>query len=81
MFGMRKSRTIRVTLEAHAALRALAETDGLTLSEELTRLARSERQRRLGLSLATASPDSMSDSEEEAWLNVGLRTVIAHGGR
>lgn len=73
---MRDSTTIRVSTATRDALRGLAESDGLTLDEELGRLARAERQRRMGVALA----HEMSD-EDRAWIESGLSAVRDHAGR
>lgn len=63
--------TIRVASATRDELRALAETDGVTLDEMLRLLAKRERQRRIGVALATHE----SDAEERAVLAAGRRTV------
>ncbi|HYX43393.1 MAG TPA: hypothetical protein VE760_00010 [Acidimicrobiales bacterium] len=52
-------------------LRQLAKDDGVTLDEELTRLVRGDRQRRMGQALAASS----ADAEERAWLEMGVEAV------
>ena len=44
------------------------------MDEEIQRLARTERQRRLGASLAAYQPDN----DEQTWLNIGSETVTAN---
>ena len=73
---MRETTTIRVAPATRAALRQLADVDGITADEELARLLRAERQRRLGLALAANDP-----SIDEVWLNAGATTVIDHARR
>jgi predicted transcriptional regulator len=72
---MRDSTTIRVSPATRDGLRELAETDGLTLGEVLTRLLRAERQRRMGQALAAELSD-----DERAWLDAGAATVRDHAG-
>jgi hypothetical protein len=69
---MRETTTIRVAPATRSALRALAESDGVTLDEELSRLARAERQRRFGSALASIEPDD----EERRWLDLGTAAII-----
>lgn len=71
---MRDSTTVRVSTSTRDALRILADHDGLTMDEEIQRLARTERQRRLGASLAEDQPDN----DEQTWLNIGSETVTAN---
>jgi predicted transcriptional regulator len=68
---MKETTTIRVTADTRARLRELAEADGVTLDEELARLTRSERQRRMGEALAAA----VFDEDDKAWVDAGVRTV------
>ncbi len=68
--------TIRVTRSTREALKRLAEDDGLTHDEELARLLRAERQRRMGASL-TLQPEP----EDRAWMKAGLSTMGQHVGR
>lgn len=58
-------------------LGALAAAEHITLDEMLRRLARAERQRRIGAELAALEP---TDSER-AVIAVGLATVDQHAGR
>ena len=60
------STTVRVTDATRAALRELAEADGLTMDEMIHRLARAERQRRMGEALAHVD---YSD-EDSSWLDM-----------
>ncbi len=73
---MPDSTTIRVTRSTRDALKHLAEDDGLTHDEELARLLRSERQRRMGASL-TLQPTT----EGRAWIEAGMSTMGRHAGR
>jgi hypothetical protein len=68
---MRETTTIRVTPSTRSALRSLADFDGVTLDEELTRLTRAERQRRFGAALAS----SEADDNEQRWLNMSAVTI------
>lgn len=72
---MRDSTTIRVSVATREALRDLADTDGLTMDEELARLARAERQRRMGIALA-----GELTAQEREWLEVGVSTVRDRAG-
>lgn len=75
--GMRDSTTVRVSTSTRDALRDLAAHDGLTMDEEIQRLARAERQRRVGASLANHQPDD----DEQTWLNIGAQTVTTDARR
>ena len=68
---MRETITIRVAPSTRAALRQLADVDGITADEELVRLLRAERQRRLGLALAAHETAAAQD----LWLDAGAATV------
>ncbi len=72
---MRETTSIRVTPSTRTALRALADFDGVTLDEELTRLTRAERQRRFGAALAI----SEADDDERRWLDMSAATVSDEG--
>jgi hypothetical protein len=72
---MRDSTTIRVSPATRDALRALAERDGVTLDEELARLLRAERQRRMGIALA-----GEPSAGEREWIDMGVATVRDHAG-
>jgi hypothetical protein len=65
------STTIRVTTATRDAVRDLAELDGVTLDEQINRLARAERQRRMGRALA--EPGSADD---DRWVEVSLSTAL-----
>ena len=56
---------------------ALAAAEHITLEEMLRRLARAERQRRMGAELAAHEPTSA----ERAIIDVGLATAEQHAGR
>ena len=71
---MRETTTIRVAPTTRAALRQLAEADGITADEELVRLLRAERQRRMGVALAARE----LTGEDEAWLDASATTVATH---
>lgn len=49
---MQKSTTVRLARSTHESLKALASDDGVTLDDEMKRLLRAERQRRMGDALA-----------------------------
>ncbi len=72
---MRNSTTIRVSEATRDALRALAESDGVTMDEVLAKLARTERQRRMGLALAAEVSD-----DDRAWLDASAATMRDHAG-
>lgn len=52
-------------------MRRLADADDVTLDEEIARLARSERQRRMGLELSQVEPSS----QDQAWIDAGIDSV------
>jgi hypothetical protein len=68
---------MRVSKAVRDEIGALAAAEHVTLDEMLRRLARSERQRRMGAELAAHEPTST----ERAILAVGLATVERHAGR
>lgn len=68
---MRDSTTIRVSPGHRDALRQLADVDGTTLDDELGRILRAERQRRMGTALA--APHSPGERE---WLDLGAAVVV-----
>ena len=68
---MPDSTTIRVTRITRDELRALADTDGVTLETVLSRLVRAERQRRMGRALA----ESDLDEDGRRWIDTGLDTA------
>lgn len=69
---MPKTTTVRVSIETRDAVRALAARDGVTLAEEIRRLARAERQRRMGEALAVDPRD-----DESAWLDLAAGEISA----
>ena len=71
------STTIRVSKAVRDEIGALAASEDITLDEMLRRLARAERQRRMGAELAAREPTSV----ERAIIAVGLSTVEQHAGR
>ena len=71
------STTIRVSKAVRDEIGALAASDDVTLDEMLRRLARAERQRRMGAELAAGEPTSI----ERSIIAVGLATVEQHAGR
>ena len=70
------STTIRVSKAVRDEIGALAAAEHITLDEMLRRLARAERQRRMGAELAA----HQSTSTEQAIIAVGLATVEPHAG-
>lgn len=68
---MQDSTTVRVTRETHAGLCALARGDGVTLDEEINRLVRAERQRRMGRALAAVE----LDEGDQSWLDMGAAVI------
>lgn len=74
---MHHSTTIRVSLPTRDNLRQLAKDDGVTLDQEVARLVRAERQRRIGHVLATSRPDA----EERSWLEMGSEVVRSDASR
>ncbi|MBK6502330.1 MAG: hypothetical protein IPG03_08135 [Candidatus Microthrix sp.] len=73
---MRAPTSVRVTKDTRDAVKELADADGLSMDQVIARLARAERQRRIGLALA-ASP--VNDDELE-WLGGAARSVAEPGG-
>ncbi len=71
------STTIRVSKAVRDEIGALAAAEHITLEEMLRRLARAERQRRIGAELAAHQPTSA----ERAIIDVGLATAEQHAGR
>lgn len=71
------STTIRVSKEVRDEIGALAAAERITLDEMLRRLARAERQRRMGAELATHQPTSA----ERAIVAGSLATADQHAGR
>lgn len=65
---MTSTTTIRVSTETHAEVKALADVDGVTVDVVIKRLAKRERQRRMGLELAGWEPSS----GDTAWLEMKL---------
>lgn len=71
------STTIRVSKLVRDEIAALAATEHITLDEMLRRLARAERQRRMGAELATRQPTST----ERTIIAAGLEAVQRHASR
>jgi hypothetical protein len=69
---MRESTTIRLASGTRDDLRRLADADGLTLDEEIARLLRAERQRRMGAALASAT----LTEDDRRWLDLSAATVV-----
>jgi len=67
--------SVRVATTTRDAVRALADDDGVTLDQEIARLARAERQRRMGRALAEAT-----SPEDDRWLEAVADTVSRHAG-
>jgi len=72
---MQSTTTIRLGRSTQRSLRELADADGVTLDEEVQRLVRSERQRRMGEALASWEPDRVASD----WFDVSARTVTGTG--
>jgi hypothetical protein len=72
---MQSTTTIRLGRSTQRSLRELADADGITLDEEVQRLVRSERQRRMGDALARWEPDRAASD----WLDESARTVTGIG--
>ena len=68
---------MRVSKSVRDEIGALAAADHLTLDEMLRRLARAERQRRIGAELAAHEPTS----SERAVTAVGLAAAEQHARR
>jgi hypothetical protein len=54
---MQDTATVRLARSTHESLKSLATHDGVTLDEEMQRLIRAERQRRMGDALASLELD------------------------
>ncbi len=65
---------MRVRVDTRDQIKALAETDGISMEEEIRRLARQERQRRMGIELST----DVSTAAEQAVLDAGAVTIQEH---
>lgn len=70
LVGVQITTTVRVMKTTRDAVRSLADADGLTLDGEIERLARAERQRRIGAALRAAPGD-----DEQSWLDMAAATV------
>jgi hypothetical protein len=73
------STTVRVSTSTRDAVRALAVADGITIDEAIARLARRERQRRMGEALAAPAASSAESeeaspeaSQERDWLDLAV---------
>ncbi len=75
---MPDSTTVRVSRRTRDDLRHLADDDDVTLDEEISRLVRAERQRRIGLALAADQPGA--DNDNGSWLDIGPSTIRDHAG-
>jgi hypothetical protein len=71
------STTIRVSKAVRDEIGALAAAEHITLDEMLRRLARAERQRRMGAELAAHEPTST----ERAIIDVWVATAEQHARR
>jgi hypothetical protein len=69
---MQRSTTLRVMTSTRDVVRDLADQDGVSLDEEIQRLARAERQRRFGAALAAVE----ASEDDRRWLD---GTVVAVG--
>ncbi len=67
---MHGSTTVRVSVPTRDAVRSLADEDGLTLDEEIRRLTRAERQRRIGAALARPPSE-----DERLWLDMAADEI------
>lgn len=74
---MRESTTVRLSKRTRDELRHLADDDGVTLDDEIVRLVRSERQRRIGRALSESEPGT----EEQLWLGICAETARNNAGR
>ena len=74
---MRDSTTVRLSRSTRDDLRHLADDDGVTLDDEIIRLVRAERQRRIGQALSASEPDT----EEQTWIAMGVEAVRNNAGR
>lgn len=71
------STTIRVSKAVRDEIGVLAAADHVTLDEMLRRLARAERQRRMGAELAAHAPPN----SERVVIAAGLATAEHNAGR
>ncbi|GAC1531918.1 MAG: hypothetical protein NVS3B12_08710 [Acidimicrobiales bacterium] len=69
--------TVRLSRSTRDNLRHLADDDGVTLDDEIIRLVRSERQRRIGQALSA----SELDTGEQSWIEIGGEAVRNDAGR
>jgi len=74
---MRDSTTVRLSRSTRDNLRHLADDDGVTLDDEIIRLVRSERQRRIGQALSASEPDT----EAQPWIGITAEAVRNNAGR
>jgi hypothetical protein len=74
---MQISTSIRVSRATHAELAELAAAEHVTLDALLRRLARHERQRRIGAALAAHQPTAA----DEQVMHAGRTTVARHARR
>ncbi len=68
-----QSTTIRVSTMTRDAVKALAEADDRTLDEQIALMARRERQRQMGIELASVQ----LTPEDQAVIDSGIATVDA----
>lgn len=71
---MRDPTTVRVSRQVRDELRGLADADETTMDDELSRLVRAERQRRMGRALS----DLEIDNEDEAWIDTAVFDASHH---
>jgi hypothetical protein len=74
---MRESTTVRLSRSTRDNLRHLADDDGVTLDDEIIRLVRAERQRRIGQALSASEPDT----EAQPWIEISAEAVRNNAGR
>lgn len=74
---MRDSTTVRLSKTTRDNLRHLADDDGVTLDDEIIRLVRAERQRRIGQALS--EPERLG--EAQPWIGMSAEVVRDHAGR
>ena len=70
---MQNTTTVRLAKSTHELLKTLANNDGVTLDEEMIRLIRAERQRRIGDALAVLE----LDETDQAILNASAKDAAS----
>lgn len=71
LISMQKATTIRVSTRTRNDIRELADSEGLTMGEQLDRMVRAERQRRIGEALAAVPPDA----DDDRWVDIGVESI------